>query len=127
MQEKYTQEQINRLFTVGNASVMQRAANIAAKAKNENIRKMISEMGANDSDAYDDFDEDGMDKVVNLYDAVINAAESILELLKMNQGNMKVIGAVITHLEDQMHEAGDEQMVAEIAKAAISAYFKKSF
>lgn len=91
MQEKYTQAQINRLFTRGNASVLERAANIGAQANTARLRRsQIAES------AGDDFDRD--EEKLAFGDNVDEAAELMDELFPL-------CADIIANLESYSHEA----------------------
>lgn len=118
---KYTKEQIDRLFTVGEPSVLARAAHIAAQhrklAKAKHERKFIKEDGeAQEGDPADDGLEELIEGAANLMDKLLGPCDEIVQALEQVEAD--TIDALLDHLEDG-GSFGDDDRVMTVMKSAI--------
>lgn len=99
---KYTKDQIDRLFTTHQDSVLARAAHIAAQhraiAKAKHDKRFYKENGEVAELPVDGGDDDVIEKVVELMDKLIGPCDKIVRVLELV--DVGTIHALLDYLED---------------------------
>ena len=95
---KYSQEQLDRLFTEGQASILARGANIARHARRMN-------------EGTDEENEHVVDEAMNLMQKLLPSIENIVGICK--KYNVQVLDMLQDHLGD-MDEEDEDKTVLEL-------------